>query len=279
MLPDLPVCGYVRELVNDPDSVASQAESVLAYATAQGLTIAGWFQDAAAERTKTLLARPGGGALFQWLQPGFEVIFPSLAVAFCSDDYAASVLTGLLARGVTVHLAEAGERLAPGSEDATRFLELLRLFSQEGRARRGEGCRETRMRLKAAGRRFQPNAPLGWQWRGRGKRAKLVPHDEEAMVLRWIAEQHRQGKRRSVWDTWSYLTVVRLCPRCGSWHEPERVTRVAPKACPTCGGRTRQLRTKTGRPWSYGQTDRAIKTTPDVQSAGPVNGLPVSVLG
>jgi hypothetical protein len=247
---------YTRSTATDDGSdLRKQQAAVRAYADRQNLTIDHVFQDAESAQRTPLFQRPEGRQLQARLRPGDAVILPRPGVAFRDLRDGAQALQCLLGWRVHVHVAAWGHCFVPGSGTAAWLLFFLQNFEGWRQEQLAESARRARARSRALGRKFNAADPIGFSWRGCGRKAVLVPDEAEQSLMRLIAGARRQGL--PWYAIYCHVRDSRRCPECATSYPPDERTRQPARTCARCGAKLRPFTSpRTGKPWSYGQVVR-----------------------
>lgn len=187
--------GYVRvstdQQADEGVSLDAQRARIAAYATAAGLQLVEIIEDPAVSGGAPLESRPGGARLVAASRKGkLDVVALKLDRLFRDAADALTVTRAWDKGGVGLHLVDVGgQAINTGSAMGRMFLTMMAGFAELERGIIAERTAAALRHMKGDGRVYN-HVPLGY----RAQDGRLVPIDEEQVVVAEILALHAQGK-------------------------------------------------------------------------------------
>jgi DNA invertase Pin-like site-specific DNA recombinase len=184
------VFGYARvskaTRESEGDSLDAQARKIVAYAAQHDLTVDATFVDDGVSGAIAIADRPQGAKLFAALRPGDSIIASKLDRMFRSALDALQVVEVLKAKGVKLHLLDAGGDVA-GNGISKMFMMLAAIFAELERDKIRERILDAKADQRAQSRFLGgPRAPFGWR--------RVEEIDEAGKKIHKIAKEDREQK-------------------------------------------------------------------------------------
>jgi DNA invertase Pin-like site-specific DNA recombinase len=177
------------EQANEGESLEVQRRQIEGYAHMHGLAVDETFIERGVSGSVPVADRPQGGDMFSRLHQGDVIIAPKLDRLFRSALDALTVVEGLKARGVALHLLDLGGDIS-GNGLSKLFLTIAAAFAEAERDRIRERITQAKRDQKARGRFLGGAVPFGYR---RGEGYELIPHDGEQAAIREIKRLRAEG--------------------------------------------------------------------------------------
>ena len=193
------VHGYTRvstteQAADDRTSLETQRERIGQAATAAGLAVNSFVNEAGASGSKPLRERPVGGPLMAELRRGDTLIVAKLDRAFRNAADALSTAEALKARKVDLIIADMGSEPVTQNGVSRMFFGMLALVAEFERDRMRERVADGREAKRRSGGHIGGTAPFGYQKEGAGRAARLVPIPEQQDALHRMKALRGEGK-------------------------------------------------------------------------------------
>ena len=186
------VYGYCRvstmRQADEGLSLEVQRRQIRGYCEMHGLDLADVVIEEGVSGSVPISQRPAGGALFSKLQPGDMVIASKLDRLFRSAIDALTVVEGLKARGVKLHLLDLGGDIAANGLSKL-FLTVAAAFSEAERDRIRERISQVKADQKVQGRFLGGSWPFGYA----SMDGKLVPRPGEQEAIAQMKAMKAEG--------------------------------------------------------------------------------------
>lgn len=173
------VYGYTRVSTAqqvDGTSLSEQRRRIQAIADFHGWTVDDYFEDRAVSGGDALHTRPAGNQMLALLKPGDTLIVSKLDRLFRSAEDALQRTNKWMAAGIDLVLGDVS--VDPVTRDGVGrlFFTMLAAMAEFERNRINERTAAGREAKKAEGGYLGGHVPFGYERRGKGKNARLVPH-------------------------------------------------------------------------------------------------------
>jgi len=182
-----------RRNADECESIETQVEACRAYCVANGLTVAGEYEDR--EKSGADIERPGLWQAVDSLQRGWVLVVYKLD-RLCRSVYLAEIIERAVAkrRARIVSIAGEGASLSEQDDNDEAWLirRILQTFAEYQRRVTAARTKAAMLRHQRTGRRMSDKAPFGFQTDpDNPKRLVEVPEEQETIDL--IADLREEG--------------------------------------------------------------------------------------